>query len=187
MPEVQLDNTRIRYTIRASQRARRLRITVRADGAVEVVMPPRASRSHAHAFVRRKGKWIRTQLRGLREATDTSLAYNDRDEYVRYKERARRLVHERLAYFNRVYGFSYNRVAIKNQKTRWGSCSHKRNLNFNYKILFLPPRLRDYIIVHELCHLKEFDHSPRFWRLVARTMPAYTQYERALRKKILSV
>ncbi len=102
-------------------------------------------------------------------------------QYASYKEQARTLVHARLEAFNELYGFTYNRVAIKNQKTMWGSCSKRGNLNFNYRIAFLPPELADYVIVHELCHLKEFNHSQAFWNLVAQTIPDYAVRRRALR------
>ncbi len=94
-------------------------------------------------------------------------------EYLLHKETARKLVHERLKYFNQFYGFKYNKVSIRNQKTRWGSCSKSGNLNFSYKLVLLPPHLSDYIIIHELCHLKEFNHSQAFWDLVAQQAPDY--------------
>ena len=102
--------------------------------------------------------------------------------YKRSKEKTRALVHERLEYFNQFYNFTYNRVAIRDQRSRWGSCSQKGNLNFNYKILFLPPPLQDYIIVHELCHLKEFNHSRRFWALVEQTIPNRQELRQELKK-----
>ncbi len=105
----------------------------------------------------------------------------NRKEYVRLKETARAVIHERLFYFNQVYGFKVGRVSIKNHKSRWGSCSGKGNLNFNYKIIKLPPRLADYIIVHELCHLGEFNHSLRFWALVGKTVPEHRTLRRVLR------
>lgn len=92
-------------------------------------------------------------------------------EYLAHKESARKLVHERLEYFNQFYGFKYNKVVIRNQKTRWGSCSRHGNLNFSYKLALLEPRLSDYIIVHELCHLQEFNHSKAFWSLIAQQFP----------------
>ncbi len=97
-----------------------------------------------------------------------------------HKESARKLVHERLEYFNQLYNFKYNKVAIRNQKTRWGSCSRRGNLNFSYRLALMEPRLADYIIVHELCHLKEFNHSQNFWDLVAQQFPDY----RELRKRL---
>ena len=93
--------------------------------------------------------------------------------YTENKEAARALILERLAYFNQYYGYEWNRVSIRNQRRCWGSCSSKKNLNFSYKLLLLPPHLCDYIIVHELCHLKEMNHGKAFWQLVAETLPDY--------------
>ena len=93
--------------------------------------------------------------------------------YLEHKELARALTHARLEHFNQYYNLPYKRVAIKNQRRCWGSCSSLRNLNFNYKIYFLPPHLRDYIIVHELCHLVELNHGQEFWNLVAQQIPEY--------------
>ncbi len=101
--------------------------------------------------------------------------------YIKYKKDAAILVKERLEYFNKFYNFKYGRIAIRNQKTRWGSCSKKGNLNFNYKIVLLTPKQADYIIAHELCHLKEFNHSQRFWDLVAQTIPDYKEVRHSLR------
>lgn len=101
-------------------------------------------------------------------------------QYLRHKEEARSLVKERLEHFNAFYKFKYNRVAIKNHKRRWGSCSSKGNLNFNYRIVFLPPHLADYLVVHELCHLGEFNHSPRFWALVGKTISDWEKRRKEL-------
>lgn len=104
--------------------------------------------------------------------------------YLKYKELVRRLVLSRLELFNTVYEYEYNRVCVRNQKTCWGSCTAKKNLNFSYRIIFLPERIRDYIIVHELCHLGELNHSRNFWSLVGRVLPDYSEYKRVLRKII---
>ena len=97
------------------------------------------------------------------------------------REAARALVHARLEHFNQHYNFSYNKVAIRNQKTRWGSCSNKGNLNFSVRILMLAPEAQDYLVVHELCHLKEFNHSQAFWDLVAQQVPEYKRIRQILR------
>ncbi|MBI2411220.1 MAG: M48 family metallopeptidase [Candidatus Kerfeldbacteria bacterium] len=107
---------------------------------------------------------------------------NSRKQFLKQKETARALVHERLQYFNSLYQFTFHRVSIRNQRSRWGSCSQAGNLNFNYRIIFLPGDLVDYIIVHELCHLKEMNHSARFWHLVAQTIPDYAARRRYLKK-----
>lgn len=104
-----------------------------------------------------------------------------RRNYLEYKESARELVLRRVEHFNNIYNFPYGRISIRNQRTRWGSCSKKGNLNFNYKIVLIPEKLADYIIVHELCHLKEFNHSQRFWDLVAKTFPDYRKIRQDLR------
>lgn len=102
--------------------------------------------------------------------------------YLVHKEAARALVHSRIEHFNAHYGFAYNRVAIRNQRRCWGSCTSLKNLNFSYRLLFLPREIADYVIVHELCHLAELNHSKRFWELVAQTMPEYRERRRALRQ-----
>ncbi len=119
-------------------------------------------------------KW---RVRKLRKKRGSSVTKH----YLENKERARELVLARLAVFNQHYNLHWNRVAIRNQRRCWGSCSSKKNLNFNYKIQFLPPHLQDYIIVHELCHLTVLNHGENFWKLVSEQMPDYKQYVSELR------
>ena len=123
------------------------------------------------------GVWFR--VRRKRRVARRSRA--TQEHYRAHKERARALVHKRLIHWNAHYACSYGRVAIRDQHTRWGSCSSKQNLNFNYRIVFLPPHLVDYIIVHELCHLLELNHGPRFWAHVARTCPEFVAHIAELR------
>lgn len=101
--------------------------------------------------------------------------------YEKSKKAALELVTNRLGYFNKAYNFKYNHISIKRHRSRWGSCSQKGNLNFNYKIVFLPPDVSDYIIVHELCHLQEFNHSRSFWELVAKTIPNHKEIRTKLK------
>lgn len=103
-----------------------------------------------------------------------------RKEYLLHKEAARKVVHTKLKAFNAHYKHVYGNVAVRNQKSRWGSCSKAGNLNFNYRIVFLPPHVQDYLVVHELCHLQEFNHSTKFWQLVAETVPNYRSYKKEL-------
>ena len=104
-------------------------------------------------------------------------------DYKRYREAARALAHARVAHFNSFYGFRVGRISIRDTKTRWGSCSKRGNLNFNYKILFLPAYLADYVVVHELCHLQEFNHSQNFWSLVAKMVPEHKAFRAELKKQ----
>jgi len=93
--------------------------------------------------------------------------------YLQHKENARELILTRLHYYNQHYGLEWKRVAIRNQRSCWGSCTSLKNLNFSYKMLFLPDELVDYIIVHELCHLIELNHGRDFWALVEVQIPDY--------------
>ena len=95
-------------------------------------------------------------------------------------ERALRRIRERVEYFAPRVGRRPGRVTIREQKTRWGSCSSKGNLNFNWKLIMAPPQVLDYVVVHELCHLHEFNHSPRFWALVEGQMPDYKAWKKWL-------
>jgi predicted metal-dependent hydrolase len=120
-------------------------------------------------------KIVKRKRRPRRTASTASQTH-----YKERREAARELVEKKLTHWNRYYNFSYNRVSIRNQRSRWGSCSSKGNLNFNYRILFLEEDLQDYLIVHELCHLQEMNHGPKFWRLVEQTIPN----ARSLQKKM---
>ena len=106
-------------------------------------------------------------------------------KYLEHKEAARELVVRRLEYFNQHYKLKIGRIAIRNQKSRWGSCSSKGNLNFNYKIVLIPPHLADYVIAHELCHLGQLNHSQKFWDLLGETIPDYENRRMELRKIII--
>ncbi|MDA3802756.1 MAG: M48 family metallopeptidase, partial [Patescibacteria group bacterium] len=95
----------------------------------------------------------------------------NKTHYINNKEKAREVINSRLKYFSDIYKVTYGRVSIRNQRTRWGSCSGQGNLNFNYRLFSLDSKIRDYVIVHEICHLKEFNHGKRFWQEVSKTIP----------------
>ncbi len=171
--EINVEGRVIQYVVRTSDRAKRLRITVARDkeGTVTVTRPRRASMKYVERFLREKHQWVRSKQEVSRVNRSGLLHNGTRQTYLDHKEEARRLATERLDYFTELYGLTYNRLSVRDQKTRWGSCSSKGNLNFNYRIVFLPPHLLDYIIVHELCHRKHLNHGPRFWRLMERSLP----------------
>jgi predicted metal-dependent hydrolase len=110
-----------------------------------------------------------------------------RREYLKHKESARELVHARLAYWKTVYPFVFGQVRIKNHRRAWGSCSSKRNLNFNWRLVHLSPELSDYVIVHELCHTVHLNHSPAFWGLVNHLMPTWREHRFQLRTIAIGV
>lgn len=154
---------------------------MRRDGSVTLTLPFFVSAKRGRLFLESKEEWIREKMRNLAERPDDILRRGGIREYRASREAARRLVEERLAHFQEIYRVSWKRVSIRNQKTRWGSCSQKGGLSFNYRLMLLPSHLADYVIVHELCHLSELNHSPEFWALVARTFPDHRALRRELR------
>lgn len=106
--------------------------------------------------------------------------------YIKNKPVARKIILQSLEFFAKLYGVKYKKVAIRNQKTKWGSCSKSGNLNFNYKVALLPKDQRDYIVVHEICHLIEFNHSKKFWAEVGRTIPNYKEIRKTLKSIMLN-
>ena len=110
-----------------------------------------------------------------------------RTAYLIHKETARALITARVAYFAATYHFALKRIAIRDTKRSWGSCSALGNLNFSYKLLFLPPCLRDYVVIHELCHLRHLHHKASFWEEVAAVMPDAKERAGTLRRMERSV
>lgn len=170
MAKLSVENKTIEYDMRKSKRAKQVRLTVSGDGVVVATHPARVPEYRVIDFIKKQFAWIQKRLDQISKI-DVDLMRYDRKHYVTHKESARALVHEKLQHWNSFYNFTYHKVAIRSQKTRWGSCSSKGNLNFNYKIIFLEPALQDYLIVHELCHLKEMNHGPNFWSLVEKAIP----------------
>ncbi|MSU73534.1 M48 family peptidase [Candidatus Kaiserbacteria bacterium] len=125
---------------------------------------------------------------GRRKVAKTAgreIIFIKRGEIDILKKRALALANVRCMHFAKYYGLTYKKISVRAQKSRWGSCSRAGNLSFNYKIAALPPHIADYIIVHELCHLAEMNHSSRFWALVARLIPSHKNLRRELRKVVI--
>jgi predicted metal-dependent hydrolase len=170
------------YKLREHPFARRINITVRRDGTVLVTKPKRVSMWEVERFVARCGEWIARTQQKFSKLPKTSRIEPSKKEYEKYKEVARELVAHRIAHFNSFYGARFSKISIRNQRSRWGSCSRTGTLSFNYRIVFLPPHLADYIVVHELCHVQEMNHSKRFWALVSATIPDHLVRRRELRR-----
>ena len=186
--QINLHNRVVNYSVRRSKRAKRMRLAVYCDGNFVVTVPQTFPTNSIDRYVTAKSQWVISKLdffEGLNKKQKLTLGS---DGYELYKNNALEMVTARLTALNQKhYQFKFNKLTIKSQKTRWGSCSKKRNLNFNYKILFLSPKIRDYIMIHELCHLKEFNHSSKFWKLVAKSMPDYYQITEELKVKGLTI
>lgn len=156
---------KMNYTLVRSDR-KTVSIRIRPDGQVEVRCPRRMSAAAVQAFVESKRDWICAHLAKL-----TPVQRLTEKELEALRAETRRQVGERVAYFAPLVGVTYGRIAIRAQQTRWGSCSSKGNLNFNLLLALTPPEVLDYVVVHELCHQKEMNHSPRFWQEVERILP----------------
>ncbi|MBI2048677.1 MAG: M48 family metallopeptidase [Parcubacteria group bacterium] len=170
------------YTLKRSNRAKYMRLRVLPGGGVVVVAPSGIGEGSIERFVRGHAQWIERAI--TRTAHLKLLPISGRRAYLTHREEARAFLTERIEYWNKAYGFSYGRIAIKNTRRLWGSCSRKGNLNFSYALLFLPRELADYVVVHELCHLKEHNHSRDFWQLVAHTQPNHKVLRRELRRYV---
>jgi predicted metal-dependent hydrolase len=163
--------------VRVSSRARRARVVVHPDRRVEVVLPRRARRGTAARLLREHRVWIEARLARLaprlvlRPLTE---AEGRREARARLEEACAREA-DRL-------GVAYVRIRVADQRTRWGSCSRSGTLSFNWRLVLAPPSVLEYVVVHELCHLLEAGHGPRFWRLVAQARPTFREERRWLRE-----
>jgi predicted metal-dependent hydrolase len=177
-------------------RARRYLIRVTEAGTVRVTIPRRGSVREATAFAARERAWIDQQLRARaeREQRDRERRTPNGEPVVSNDERsaadrralmvrARRELPRRLWELAARYGLTVSRVSIRNQRWRWGSCSRSGHICLNWRLVTMPEGVRDYVLIHELMHLKRMDHSPKFWRLVAEACPAYTEARAWLRSQ----
>ena len=176
-----LKDNHIPYKIKLSRRARRMRLAVACDATVTLTLPVDANMGLAEKFVAAKLDWIRRAILYFKTHPVKPKNKVVRGEYKRLKLEALVLAKSKVKQWAEFYNVSYHRISIKNQKTRWGSCSKKGNLNFNYRIVHLRPELLDYLVVHEVCHLKEFNHSRKFWEEVGRAVPNYKSLRAELR------
>lgn len=159
-------------------------IKVKADGNVTVYAPHNMPMYIIEMFVKQKSDWIsKTRQRILSDKSSAPPVRKLTDEEIRYLvDDAKRLIPPRVQRFAEEMGVKFGRITIRTQRTRWGSCSSKDNLNFNSLLMLVPEDVLDYVIVHELCHLKEMNHSKRFWAEVRRVLPDYEMSYSWLRK-----
>ncbi|MFA6177257.1 MAG: YgjP-like metallopeptidase domain-containing protein [Phycisphaerae bacterium] len=142
-----------------SQRARHLRITLHPDKTVRVTIPRAGSRTEAEKFLQSKIPWLKKHLQKIDKYNQLQ-ELPDADIDI---EKAQKELFGRLDYFAKKHKMPYRKVSFRCQKTKWGSCSGKNNINLNVNMVFLPAELQDYILLHELCHIPHKNHSRRFW------------------------
>jgi predicted metal-dependent hydrolase len=183
---LRLDGRDIPYEIRRYRRAKKISVRivpldVSGDGRVVLTVPSRGSVRKGERFLAEHAGWVVASLDRL-ASIPPGLLRPDPEGYRKRRDEAIRFVREKTEYWNRFYGFEYGRITVRDQRTRWGSCSRNGNLSFNWKLILLPEAMADYVVVHELCHLAEFNHSDRFWDLVARAIPSPRRVARELRR-----
>lgn len=166
----------VEVQVRESARARRARIVVAPGCPPEVVVPLRTSERTIRALLDQHESWLARQLARVREP-QLALEHMTEGEG---RARARALTHEVATVEASRLGVTFERIAIRDQRTRWGSCSSRGTLSFNWRLVLAPPEVAEYVVVHELCHLREPNHSPRFWQLVAAARPGYREQRRWL-------
>ena len=208
----------IPYSIRRSDRARRIRVNVDAVRGVELVLPRRATEREAQAAIRELGPWIERRWQEVSRTRATVAARGDAVPYLGamlalisepgrlrvhrrgdsllipageearpalerwYRRAARSEIGARLDRACEVTGLRYDGLTIRGQRTRWGSCSRTGAMSFNWRLLLAPESVLDYVVWHEVCHLKVMDHSPRFWKLVSGFCPDYREHSAWLRR-----
>lgn len=186
--KIQIYNREVNYSVKRSKRAKRMRLAVYCDGNFIVTIPKKFPTESIDKYIVAKSKWVISKLDFYDELNKKQKITFSNKGFEVYKDQALKIISGRVKALNdKYYQYGFNNINIKKQKTRWGSCSRKKNLNFNYKILFLPPKLRDYIIIHELCHLKEFNHSRKFWNLVKKSIPRYDEIRNELKSNGLLI
>ena len=150
------------------------------NGRVIVRAPLRMRKEEIERFVASKADWINKHLEASKQRQSVPVQPFTTVEIQQLADAALLDIPQRVRKYAAIIGVTVGRITIRNQKTRWGSCSSKGNLNFNCLLMLCPEDVRDYVVVHELCHRKELNHSSRFWNEVARVMPDY-----AVRRKWL--
>ena len=178
---VTLSSSALDYSLILNARSRSIRIVIRNDGSMVVSVPRSVKEKIVEEFVLSKTVWIERTLQRVLKNPKQSIQKHTHEEILEYMKEVELFVFSKLSQFNQLYGFRWKKVAVKNVSSRWGSCSSQGNLYFNYKLALLPEHLAEYVVVHELCHLGECNHSPRFWELVAKTIPEYKERRKELR------
>ena len=170
-------------------RARRYLIRITDDGTVRVTVPRWGSKREAAAFAAREHAWIETQLRERQRPVSDGDGAGPNDhgrptaeEQRALMRRARAELPPQLLELATRHGLAVTRISIRNQRWRWGSCSRSGHICLNWRLVTMPDVVRDYVLVHELMHLKRMDHSPKFWKLVAEAYPSYKEARAWLRR-----
>ena len=168
----------IPYTLVRSSR-KTISILIKPDGEVEVRCPKRCSKREVETFLVSKEDWIRKHLEAI--AQRPKLPTFSETERKALAEQAAEILPEKVRHYAQLIGVSCGRITIRSQRTRWGSCSAGGNLSFNCLLMLCPEPVQDYVVIHELCHRKEMNHSPAFWSEVEKHCPDYRIHRKWLK------
>ena len=170
-------------TIVIRSRRKTLSMQVKGDGQVEIRAPLRTSDAEIRRFLETHRRWLEKHLQKARALQQAKAGVRKLTaaETAELKKKAKRILPERVAYWAPLIGVRPGRIAVRCQKTRWGSCSTKGNLNFNCLLMLAPEGVIDSIVVHELCHLKHMNHSKRFYAEIEKVLPDYRQHQQWLK------
>ena len=156
-------------------------IQINEKGDIIVRSPYSVSRRKVEQMLREKQDWIEKHQKAIkdRENSRREMTEQERREGI---ERAKQILPARIQYYAKIMGVTYGRITLREQKTRWGSCSSKGNLNFNWKLALMPDEILDYVVVHELAHRMEMNHSDKFWKIVENVLPDYRERRKWLKE-----
>lgn len=169
-----------------SKRARHVIIYVRPLTGIRVAVPDRQSFEKAEEFIHAKITWIQRHLKRIEEYKTVNRSISDISNSVNRTQAKTKLI-KRIEVLAAMHGFTYNRVFIRNQSTRWGSCSHKNNISLNITLTRLPAELMDYVILHELVHTRYKNHGKAFWAELDRFVPNSKKISAQLRKHVIEM
>ena len=162
-------------------------IQVNSDLSVTVRAPRSVSEKDIEEILKKKEAWISKHIEKIKKTKERLEAESTekltREKVIALAEEALKIIPARVEYFAKVIGVTYGKITIRNQKTRWGSCSSKGNLNFNCLLMLAPPEVLDYVVVHELCHRKQMNHSKAFWLEVEKVLPDYKEARKWLKEE----
>ena len=162
-------------------------IQVNSDLSVTVRAPYSASEKDIEEILKKKEAWISRHIEKIKKTKERFEAEPTekltREKVIALAEEALKVIPERVEYFAKVIGVTYGKITVRTQKTRWGSCSSKGNLNFNCLLMLAPPEVLDYVVVHELCHRKQMNHSKAFWLEVEKVLPNYKEVRKWLKEE----
>lgn len=170
--------------IRSSRKT--IGISIKPGGEIIIRAPRLLPKTAILSFTHEKAEWI---LSSYKKQKDRSMPAKGEPKDAatlalekRYRDAAREYIPKRVEYYHELTGGNYTKITIRDQKTRWGSCSSNGTLSFNYRLMLAPPRVLDYVVVHELCHLTHMNHSKDFWNMVSSILPDYKEYRKWLKE-----